>query len=239
MLRIRKGHAKVFGFAMLVLVVALACAPETGPPPEVSDLNSRIEASMARGKELEESFRAMSVADLATSLRTESEAGAEPFNSRAYAEALRRGPEVVADLLGTIQTSEPDQMLALLAVRKLDEQSYASLPAEQRVTILVEALRGSRFFNTWGLPHLYWEDAARALVAEGKAAVPALSALLEDKRMAPVWGDEEVMEARAYQYRVCDYAWAMLQEIRGLDEPIAKDPAVRDQAMAQPPESAE
>ena len=33
-------------------------------------------------------------------------------------------------------------------------------------------------------------------------------------RDAPMWGSEEVVEYELYRYRVCDYAWALLTEIR-------------------------
>jgi hypothetical protein len=84
------------------------------------------------------------------------------------------------------------------------------------------------YFNTWGLPHIKWEEAAQAIIDEGSAAEKALVPLLTDKRDAPVWGGEDFAEYQRYRYRVCDYAWAMLNEIRGQKIPIPQDPAERD-----------
>jgi hypothetical protein len=61
---------------------------------------------------------------------------------------------------------------------------------------------------------VYWEDAAKALIEEDAAAQKPLSALLGDKRDAPVWGSEEVREYQEYHYRVCGYAWDLLNRIQ-------------------------
>ena len=218
--------------APLVFLLS-SCPRETGPPPSVQELEARVQTSRAKAAEIEAGLRSMTVEELTQSLREESNQGRELFNSRAYAEMLRRGAAVGEELQRTIQNSDREQLLSLLSLRSINEELYASLPAEQRVGILVNALRDSRYFNTWGLPHLHWEGAARILISEGEAAEARLSDLLQDKRPAPFWGDEEMMESQAYQYRVCDYAWAMLQEIRGMEVKLDPDPEARDRAIQE------
>jgi hypothetical protein len=87
-------------------------------------------------------------------------------------------------------------------------------------------------FNTWGMPHLNWYDPALAIIELGKPAEPGLLKLLDDTRPAPSWGSEQVAEYEAYQYRVRDYAWALLREIRGEQHGgIPRDPAERDKLI--------
>jgi hypothetical protein len=40
------------------------------------------------------------------------------------------------------------------------------------------------------------------------------------------------MEYEEYKYRVCDYAWVMLMEIKGKKIEIAVDPAARDRSIS-------
>lgn len=47
-----------------------------------------------------------------------------------------------------------------------------------------------------------------------------------------MWGGEEVVESNAYQYRVADYALALILAIRGDDQEIPQDPAARDRLIA-------
>ena len=46
-----------------------------------------------------------------------------------------------------------------------------------------------------------------------------------------MWGSDEVVEYNRYKYRVCDYAWAMLNEIRDKKVEIPTDPAERDKLI--------
>jgi hypothetical protein len=113
----------------------------------------------------------------------------------------------------------------------MDRGIYQEMKADFRIAVLVDALRNSQFFNTWGLPHLYWEDAAQALIEEGEAATPALMKLLDDLRPAPMWGQEEVVEYEAYKYRIRDYAWAIIMAISGEKIDIPQDPDERDELI--------
>jgi hypothetical protein len=130
-----------------------------------------------------------------------------------------------------IKEADRSSFLALLAVHKLDPEAYRALDAKKRASILADALRQSKTFNAWGIPHLYWEDAGKALVELGEAAAGPLKALLKDDRAAPVWGSEEAAEYAKYKYRVKDYAWALLQAAETKKADIPADPAARDRLI--------
>jgi hypothetical protein len=106
-------------------------------------------------------------------------------------------------------------LLPLLLLRKLDNKSYLQVPAENRAKILTDALQASKYFNTWGLPNFNLEDASRALIEAGRSAVPALKRMLSDTRPAPVFGSQEYMVYKQYNYRLCDYALFFLERIEG------------------------
>ncbi len=173
----------------------------------------------------------MSPADLASALAADSRRGVEPFNSVAYREAVARGGRSVSSLSAAL-SPDAASLLALLAIRKISQDDYRSIDSRLRADILIAALRNARYFNAWGLPHLFWEDAARAVIDEGTAIEPALRTLLSDRRAAPVWGSEGAAEARRYAYRVCDYAWALINAIRGSTVTIPVDPQARDALIA-------
>jgi hypothetical protein len=214
-----------------VAAVGLAgCA--TGVPEPVRDLEQRVEASRARGAALDASYREMPLAELVAQLQADSAQGLEPFNSRAYQEAVRRGAEIGRALATSMDSSDRRQVLTLLALRESSREAYSEIEPAKRVQILVDDLERSKFYNRWGIPHLYWEDAGRALIEQGQTALPALRELLDDDRPAPVWGDEEATISREFGYRVKDYAWALIQAIqgRGLAD-IPRDAAGRDRLI--------
>jgi hypothetical protein len=182
----------------------------------------------ARTKEL----KAMDVPRLADELAKESETGIEFFNSLAFAEMVTRGESAAGALAPRITKPDRSSLFGLLALRKIGPANYKQLSAELRASVLVDALKTSKNFNTWGLPHLYWTDAAKAIVEEGMAADKPLMALLSDKRDAPSWGYEQYAEYQRYKYRVCDYAWALLNEIHGQKVTIPEDPGARDRLEA-------
>lgn len=176
--------------------------------------------------------KAMSPAELAVELKSESEHGREPFNSMAFAEAVHRGEAAAPALAAAITTDDRSSLLTLLAVRAASRATYDTIAPERRVNILVDALRTSPAFNTWGMPHAKWEYAAQSLAGEGDLAVRKLTPLLEDKRPAPTWGSEDRMQYEQYKYRVCDYAWALIAAIRQQKIEIPRDPAARDREIA-------
>ncbi|MEE9128783.1 MAG: hypothetical protein V3T84_02105 [Phycisphaerales bacterium] len=205
-----------------VLVLAVGtllagCATVRSQPKQPANLRTmeqRVESSRRIGQQRAEELKQMSVAELDADLEADSQRGREPFNSLAYKEVVGRGENAGPDLFRVIQAADRSEHLSLLALREVDRERYDALDAGLRSAILLDALSSSLAFNVWGIPHLYWEASADSLIAE-RAAVPGLVQLLGDKRPAPVWGDEEATIARMYNYRVCDYAWAMLQAMRG------------------------
>jgi hypothetical protein len=203
---------------------------------EIVELRTKALAD-AQQKRLEYTtkVKAMDATQLAAALQADSERGLEPFNSLAFAEAISRGNAGASGLAAAMNRSDRSSLLTLLAIRQASPGTYGSIAPARRVEILVDALRASKSFNTWGLPHVRWEYASQSLIGEGAAAVKPLSALLTDKRAAPVWGSEDFLEYDRYKYRVCDYAWAMLAAIRNQRIDIPLDPVARDRQIATPP----
>jgi hypothetical protein len=138
---------------------------------------------------------------------------------------------VAADLKQSLTRPDRSSLLALLALRRVGPTEYQALEPSLRVNILLSSLEASQYFNTWGIPNDYWEDAAKAVIEQGTAAEPGLIKLLGDKRPAPVFGSEGATVNTQFHYRVCDYAWALLNEIRQKKPEIPADPAARDQLI--------
>ena len=191
---------------------------------ELATIDSKRQA---RAQEL----KAMDVRRLAQELSADSRKGVEPFNSMAYRELVSRGEPVAAELKATLSTADASSLLSLLALRSTSPAQYKAVEEGFRIKVLTEALKNAKLFNTWGIPHVFWEDAAKALIAEGKATEGPLLALLDDKREARLWGSEGAVEQQRYRYRVCDYAWALLSEVRGERISIPEDPAARDRLI--------
>ena len=84
-----------------------------------------------------------------------------------------------------------------------------------RAKVLTDALQTAVKFNTWGVPGFYQEDASKALIDIGLSAVPALRRMLMNTRPAPVFGSQEYMVFKRYQFRLCDYALYALEKIQG------------------------
>ena len=209
---------------------------DTPEKPEIVDQRTAVlrEAQQKREGRTAQ-LQQMDVAQLTRELEAESQTRLEPFNSMTYAEMIRRGSAAADALAPLITKPDRSSFFGLLALRQIGPEQYRQLRPEFRVGVLVDALKRSEYFNTWGLPHLRWTDAARAIIAEGQAAQRPLTALLTDKRPAPVWGGEEYAEYQRYRYRVCDYAWALLNEISGRRVTIPEDPAQRDRLLSTPP----
>lgn len=237
----RRRSKQVLAVAAVLVPLAAACnsrqpahgrtdAKET---PAIVELRTKtlLDAQKKRD-EFQTKLRSMDKAQLAAVLVSDSERGLEPFNSLAFAEAVSRGEAAAAGLAESIKRDDRSSLLPLLAVRKTSAIAYSSIDPARRVAILVDSLRTSKSFNTWGLPHVRWEYAALSLIGEGTPAEKPLSALLEDKRPAPVWGGEDYLEYARYKYRVCDYAWAMLAATRKQQIDLSADPAVRDRQIA-------
>jgi hypothetical protein len=212
-----------------IALLAVSCTDgNSGLDDKTQQLNELAEKREAREKELE----SMTVAQLVNELQKDADRGTEPFNSMPYSELVSRGDRAASELHSLLRQADRSDFLSLLALRQMDSTLYLKLDPLFRVGVLVNALKMSEFFNAWGLPHLYWEDAAQAIIDEGRAAEDELKQLLDDQRPAPMWGSDEVIEYRMYSYRVRDYAWALLKEIRGEELDIPTDPKIRDELIS-------
>ena len=147
-------------------MVVLLGACDTGSAPTPSELGD-TEKELQRLQELHDArakvLPEMDIATLAAELTKDLERGREPFNSSAFKEMTGRR-ESGNELAGLLTAADRQPLLGLLALRQIDPQGYQRLAAEFRIEILIHALGKSETFNTWGLPHLYWEDPARAVI---------------------------------------------------------------------------
>ena len=103
----------------------------------------------------------------------------------------------------------------MLLLRQQSPKAYQVLPIGLRIKVLTSALERSKSFNLWGLPNGSLEDASKALIECGPAAIPALERLLSETRPAPLYGSKQAMVYRMYQLRVCDYALFFIKKLRG------------------------
>jgi outer membrane murein-binding lipoprotein Lpp len=169
-----------------------------------------------QARQTAQEYHAMTDTHLLEKLVEQSRKQKEPFNSLAYRE-LRNRKDVSADsILTTIrQLKNADALLPLLLLRKLHVEIYKAVPADERAAVLTDALEKSKTFNTWGFPHLYLEDASKAMIECGPSAQPALKRMLSGTRPAPLWGGgQTVMESERYKYRLCDYALFFLEKMQ-------------------------
>lgn len=205
---------------MLYCVCIAGCAStDNRSAPQKAEQNrakTQLESQMKAVTETTGTYHAMDNATLLQKLMEQSKAQQEPFNSLAYRELKTRTDVDSKSLLALVKENDNAAGLSpLLLLRKLDNKSYLQVPAENRAKILTEALRASKYFNTWGLPNFNLQDASRALIEAGKSAVPDLKRLLSDTRPAPVFGSQEYMVYKRYNYRLCDYALFFLERIDG------------------------
>ena len=220
---------RLAALTFLLGFVVWGCAPrQPTPPPEGRELLQQLEAGAATREAVEAELKAMDVPKLVKRLEADAARGVEPFNSLAYPEFVSRGPGVGEALASSIKAPDRTSFLTLLALREVDRDRYRSFNPELGIAILVDALGTSEYFNAWGMPHLYWEDASEAIIEYDELAIEPLRQLLDDNREAPVWGSEEVLEYNIYKYRVKDYAWALLMEIKGVELEVPIHPAERD-----------
>jgi hypothetical protein len=183
---------------------------------EQNRAKTQLESQMKPVAETNRAYHAMNNATLLQRLMEQSKAQQEPFNSLAYRELKTRTNVESRSLVPLVKANDnATGLLPLLLLRKLDNKSYLEVPAKNRAKILTDALQGSKYFNTWGLPDFYLEDASRALIEASKSALPALKRMLGETRPAPLFGSKEYMLYKRYQYRLCDYALFFLGRIEG------------------------
>ena len=207
--------------------------PEKPSNAKVQEYRKRIADLHTKRKRRESRLAEMSVGQLIEELKRDSDRGFESFNSTAYALLLKKKDQVKQELKAALD--KKTFLLGLLALRRLDKDLYRQIHSKIRVTILTEALKKSKVFNAWGMPHRHWGEAAKAIIAEGPPARVALQRLFSDKRKARLWGARGWAESEQYKYRVCDYAWALSQAIAkpGEKTKIPMDPKTRDEKISR------
>ena len=211
-------------------------ADSSGPlTNEQNTAKSRLESQMEQAARTKQTYHAMNNTELLQKLIEQSKARREPFNSPAYRELKERRDIDAKALVAMVkENNSAGGLLPLLLLRNVDDKSYLEVPGKLRAKILTDALQTSKYFNAWGLPNFYLEDASRALIETGKDASPELRRLLSDTRPAPVFGSQEYMVYQQYKYRVCDYALFFLEQIAGKQEfRLPVSPTERDAAIGQ------
>jgi hypothetical protein len=191
--------------------------------PEQQKAQSQLASTMVQAAQTAQNYKAMDNAALLSRLAEQSAMRKESFNSPAYRELRYRTDVDPAALVAQVKKSpNADGLLPLLLLREQNQKAYQGIPAETRAAVLTDALQKSTWFNSWGVPGVYLEDASRAMLETGKSTVPALRGMLKDTRPAPVFWSQ--MLSVQYNYRVCDYALFFLDEIQGnknLKMPVA------------------
>jgi hypothetical protein len=206
--------------SMLLCICVAGCTSrdKSAPPLTEAQNNAKtqLESQMKAAAQTAQTYHAMDNPTLLKKLMDQSAAQREPFNSLAYRELKTRTDVDSNSLVAMVKANgNATGLLPLLLLRKLNNEAYLGVPAELRAKILTDALQESKNFNTWGLPHLYLEDASHAMIEAGKSTVPALTRMLSDTRPAPLFGSQEYMEYQRYKYRLCDYALFFLEKIQG------------------------
>jgi len=200
--------------------------------PVVSQRDSVLGDADKKRAAWAQQLHGMTEKQLADQLSKESVKGLEPFNSMTYKELTSR-KSVAIDTIqnAVIKNANRSSLLNLLAVRKLSQPIYQKLDAQVKASVYVDALRNAKTFNTFGLPHAKWEEAAQAIIEAGPVTIRELEALLTDKRPAPMWGSEDYMEYKLYNYRVKDYAYALIIASQKGQLQLSKDTAERDKMI--------
>ena len=226
------GLKKLCLFVLGLAVLLVSCGKQTS---RLQDKVQEEQESLTRKVAAkEESYKKKSVPELISELETVALKGKEPFNSLAFREMLKR-KDSAEEVFQSIKTKDQRDYFKVMALNKINPDLYKKLTCEVICAVLTASLQKSVVFNAWGLPHLYSESSANAMVECGPAAIPYLTPLLRDKRPAPLWGSEEAIESEKYHYRVCDYAYALMREINGQKWDVPQRVEERDKAIEAEP----
>jgi hypothetical protein len=210
-------------FSLLSIAIYISITMVSCATPETKRLQSLHNAQMKYNAKLK-LLPTLNEIQLAAALEKDSRDGREPWNSLAFDEAterIERDPHFAQLLAPLVNKSDRSALLGLLAIRRAAPSVYKSIGSSQsRTEVLVDALKNSKSFNLWGLPHLGLKDASQALIEENDAAAKALIPLLDDKSEAPAWGSYYSQETKRYQYAIRDYALAISQGIEAKREGV-------------------
>jgi hypothetical protein len=181
---------------LAVIFLSVTSCKKTDADKEFDERMAQYNKLVEKRKAREQKLAAMNTAQLAAELEDESNRGVEPFNSMPYTVLVAQGAESASELKNLLTKPDRTSLLGLLALRKMDLKEYQQLQPAFRVKVLLNALQTSKTFNTWGLPHRYWENAALAIIDEGPIAEDSLMTFLDDCRPAPLWGSEKCSPTR-------------------------------------------
>jgi hypothetical protein len=238
------GAATLLPIAVCLLALSAGCEREPPPTPPVSeDLDPSLAAFEKKRVEREQQLSAMPVVELAQAVASDSAQHVEPFNSAAVREIRKRAkdrkPEerdaLAKELAATLKEADARSHLGLVAVREVSPTVYRAVDADFRYRVLTDALARSEYFNAWGVPHLFLDQpAGRTIICENRGIERYLYPLLDLDQPTPVFGGGEIVEEHeAYGYRVKDYAWALLNQLRGTPVEIPMSPKERDVLIEQ------
>ena len=139
----------------------------------------------------------------------------EHFNSPVYREMVHNRKRESNELFEMINKQQKVGYISLMALRKMDIKLYTKTETGIKLNALAESFRQTKVYNRWGIPHLYWQAPAKSFIELGEASEKILKSFLKDKSVVMMMGHEEELEIERYKYRKCDYALAMIMEIRG------------------------
>lgn len=189
---------------------------------------------------------------LVKDLERDSRRGLEPFNSLAmdnlYTNAVGDAlydSLLTGQLISTIKLPQRRYFLSLLLLRKINAGAYATVGDDLKSGVYADALRYAHYFNTWGIPYLYWaetlaqqahpswfqsdtlrlEEAVQAMLElPDTTMIKQLLPILSEAREAPVWGSSEGLKPDVDPYQAKDYAAAIILKIQhgGIDFPGEK-----------------
>jgi hypothetical protein len=216
----------------LIVVITISCnstQSQNEGQKKNKDQYKVMQDSIDRlAKATEEKFRAMTNDQLIPELEQSALKGREPFNSAPFREVIKR-KDAADPLFKSITTLTRKEYFKLMALKKLNTDLYNAVKPDSGAAILTDALANSEFFNAWGIPDVYWESSAKAIIEYGPASTPYLEKLLDDHRPAPVWGSEETAIYERFKFRVCDYALALIYALSpGDKKPLPESPQERD-----------
>ena len=218
----------LFVLGLAILAPLVSCSRPVSQAQE--KVQKEQEALNRKVAAREESYKKKSVPELISEREAAALKGKEPFNSLAFREMVKR-KDSAEKVFQSIKTRDQKEYFKIMALYRMNPALFKRLTCETICPVLTSALQKSVVFNAWGLPHLYWESSAKAIVECGVTAIPYLTPLLRDKRLAPVWGSEEAMESKKYHYRVCDYAYALIAEIENQKRNIPERVEERDKLI--------
>jgi hypothetical protein len=129
-----------------------------------------------------------------------------------------------AEKAGAYVRAHPDRSSYLLLWELSDDfpAAYARIPDGTKAAILCDQLAKAETCNDWGTPK-YDSMSAKVLLATGRAALPYLKPLL-DNRNVLYDQDGRMHFGGENQYRVADFAYRYVSLILGLDPTLDPDP---------------